>query len=715
MSKTFYLVVLFFLMALEMKAQNDVANDSLQLQEVVVRGARIVSRVDGKVIVPSKEMLNSATSGYKFLKMLPIPNVKVDDINESISSVSSLIGIVQVRIDDVEASTVDIQSLQPKEVKKVEFIDRPGMRCGEDVGIVINIVTRKVSKGYVVGASGTYVPKSDTARGNAYTKLNRGKNELSLNYSGAYSHSNGTSSVEQANYLMEDGAYYAVERNAHNIVSRNSSHNILTRYSMVNAEKSVFLATLSTYFADSPRNSQKVDVVYPDGRKTCETTDSKEKTLNPWLDLYLKIDIDKRQTFIVNGSGAFAHTDYSYLFASDNSSISSDLSDDLQSEHVSSVCAFSNDTFGYCSLGKTWSFKSEAIYENRLKPFTLSAGLRYNQRFIDNEYSGDAALVSQIRSNSMCAFTQIQGSVWKIRYLAGLSLLREYYHQGAETFNELWLRPKFNLSIPLTHGVSLNYTFFTSPAPSKLQNMSNMAIVTNEIEYSLGNPELIVARRDEHTVTANYQSPRFYTQMMMFYRHNAHPAMQHIYRTNDEHFVKTYLEGHRIDFLMLQNYISYDIIPKHLNANLSAEMLNIWNDGQDYSHRLTSFNFNLGLTAWLGKWTLMASVNNGFHFMESDYECRNIYNADFSASYRIKGFSASLFCQNPFFGNRKVQDMVSHNRFISRQMVMRNSETSNVIGIKLSWNFSKGRQFKGVERDVDHSKDTETGVAKPAK
>lgn len=59
--------------------------------------------------------------------------------------------------------------------------------------------------------------------------------------------------------------------------------------------------------------------------------------------------------------------------------------------------------------------------------------------------------------------------------------------------------------------------------------------------------------------------------------------------------------------------------------------------------------------------------------------------------------------------------MVSHNRFVSRQMVMCNSETSNVIGIKLSWNFSKGRLFKGIEHDVDHSKDTETGVAKPAK
>ena len=194
----------------ELKAQTDAPNDSVQLEEVVVRGARVVNRTDGKLIFPSEEMTKSAPSGYNLLKMLPLPNVKVDDINESITAANSLIGAVQVRINDVEASTADIQSLQPREVEKVEFIDRPGVRYGEGVGIVINIITRKVTTGYVIGASGTLVPKADMVKGNAYTKLNSGNNELSLNYSGYYSHSNGMSTVENADYLMSDNTYNKV-------------------------------------------------------------------------------------------------------------------------------------------------------------------------------------------------------------------------------------------------------------------------------------------------------------------------------------------------------------------------------------------------------------------------------------------------------------------------------------------------------------------------
>ena len=674
-----------------LKAQTVVPNDSVQLQEVMVRGARVVNRIDGKLLFPSEEMTKSATSGYSLLKMLPLPNVKVDDISESITAANSLVGAVQVRINDVEASSADIQSLQPREVEKVELIDRPGVRYGEGVGIVINIITRKVTAGYVIGASGTLVPKADMVKGNAYTKLNSGKSELSLNYSGYYRHSNGMNTVEQADYLMEDNTYNKVERNTDDIINRNTSHEIQARYSMINASGTAFLTTFSTSIDNNPRNYNKTDVSYSDGRNTTETIDNSEKTVSPLLDLYFKTNIGKNQSLIANATGAYTHTEYGYMFTSDKTS------------------------FGYNTLGKKWSLKSEAIYENRMKPFTLSAGLRYAQKYIDNDYSGDAVFVSQIHASNAYAFSQLQGSLWKIGYMVGLGLSREYYRQGETTYDRVWLRPKLNLSMPLSQSLRLNYTLTSSPASSKLQNMSGMSIITNEMEYSVGNPDLIMERRDDHTLTLSYQSPRLYTQLMTFYRHNDHPAMQHVNRTEDGRFAKTFLKGRRIDMLMLQSYTNYDIIPQHLNAYLSAEMLNIWNDGQDYSHRLTSFNFNVGLTAWLGNWTIMATMDNGFHFMENEYEGRNVFSDYVSVSYKLKNLTASLFCQNLFKSNGKIEEVENHNRLAHKLFVARNRDTSNAIGIKLAWTLSKGRKFKGIERDTDSLKDTETGVAKSGK
>ena len=687
--KSSLIFVLFTLWATTgLKAQTDFPNDSVQLEEVVIKGARVVNRTDGKLIFPSEEMTKSASSGYTLLKMLPLPNVKVDDINETISAANSLMGNVQVRINDLEATTADIQSMQPKEVEKVELIDRPGVRYGENVGIVLNIITRKVTSGYVVGASGTLVPKADMVKGNAYTKNNSGNNELSLNYSGYYRHSNGMNEVEHTEYLMADNKYSKVERNTNDIINRNTMHDIQARYSWINADGSAFLTTLSTSIDNNPRDFRKTDVAYSDGRNTSETIDNSEKTISPLLDLYFKTQLGKSQSLIANATGSYTHTDYAYLFITDDKS------------------------FGYNTLGKTWSLKSEAMYENRMKPFTLSAGLRYAQKYIDNDYSGDATLVSQIHSSNIYAFSQIQGSLWKIGYMVGLGLSREYYRQGETMYDRVWLRPKLNLSLPLSQHIRLNYTLTSAPASSKLQNMSGMSIITNGMEYSEGNPELIMARRDDHTLTLSYQSPRLYTQLMTFFRHNAHPAMQHVYRTEDDRFVKTFIEGRRIDMLMLQSYTNYDIIPQHLNAYISAEMLNIWNDGQNYSHRLTSFNFNIGLTAWLGNWTIMATMDNGYHFMENEYESRNIFSDFVSVSYKYKNITAGLFCQNLFKRNAKIEEVENHNRLAHKLLIAHNHNTSSAIGIKLTWKLSKGRNFKGIDRDTNSLKDTETGVAK---
>ena len=688
MKKTWLWIVCFLWATTTMKGQIDAPKDSVQLAEVVVQGAKVISRTDGKLIFPSEEMIRSASSGYSLLKMLSLPQVKVDDINESISPTNSLIGSVQVRINDVEASVADLQSLQPNEVEKVECIDRPGVRYGEDVGMVINIITRPIEKGYVVGVGGTWLSKSDYTKGTAYSKWNSGRNELSLNYSGDYRHSTGMNSLETADYLMADDTYQRVERRTTDAFSRNHSHNLQARYSLIDSDRLAFLATLSTSVTNNTRNYEQTEVNTSD---QLETTDIREKNVSPLLDLYGKLALGKGQTLIANLTGSYTHTDYDYLFTSDPT------------------------TFGYSTLGKSKVLQSEVLYENRLKPFTWTGGVRYNQKFIRNRYTGDADLLSRIHTSNLYVFSQLQGKMGLLGYMVGVGLSREYYRQGTSGYDRLWLRPKLNLSFPLTSVVKLNYTLSSYPATSKLQNMSEMTIITTGLEYTQGNPNLIMDRRDEQTLTLSYQSPRLYTEWMTFFRHCAHPAMQHIERTDDNHFVTSFREGRRINFLLSQSYTSFDIIPQHLKTDFTAQVVHCVNDGQDYSHRLTAFNYNLGLTAWMGAWTVMAGMDNGFHFMENEYEGRNVFSNFLQVSYQWKGLSASLLWQNLFKQNGKVVEVIYHNRLVSKQLLVRNRDTSNLIGFKLVWTFSKGRKFTGIDRDTDSLKDTETGIAKSGK
>ena len=92
------------------------------------------------------------------------------------------------------------------------------------------------------------------------------------------------------------------------------------------------------------------------------------------------------------------------------------------------------------------------------KVFSLEAG--FDILIIDNDYSGDANLVSQIHSSNIYAFSQIQGSLGKIGYMIGLGLSREYYRQGETRYDRVWLRPKLNLSLPLSQHIRLNCSIF---------------------------------------------------------------------------------------------------------------------------------------------------------------------------------------------------------------------------------------------------------------
>ena len=74
MKRTFFLVGWAFCTATGLHAQTDAPGDSKDLGEVVIRGAKVVSRIDGQLIYPSEEIVEAATSGYHFLRMLPLPN-----------------------------------------------------------------------------------------------------------------------------------------------------------------------------------------------------------------------------------------------------------------------------------------------------------------------------------------------------------------------------------------------------------------------------------------------------------------------------------------------------------------------------------------------------------------------------------------------------------------------------------------------------------------
>lgn len=125
---------------------------TLTLGEITVKGMRVIKKVDRQLIIPTKEMVKASSNGFELLNLMTLDGIRVDPVMQTVSSMEG--GSVQVRINDIVASTQDIMALRPDEVVRVEYIDNPGIRYSDSgLKAVINYVVKRRSAGYVGGAS----------------------------------------------------------------------------------------------------------------------------------------------------------------------------------------------------------------------------------------------------------------------------------------------------------------------------------------------------------------------------------------------------------------------------------------------------------------------------------------------------------------------------------------------------------------------------------
>lgn len=91
---------------------------TLTLGEITVKGMRVIKKVDRQLIIPTKEMVKASSNGFELLNLMTLDGIRVDPVMQTVSSMEG--GSVQVRINDIVASTQDIMALRPDEVVRVE-------------------------------------------------------------------------------------------------------------------------------------------------------------------------------------------------------------------------------------------------------------------------------------------------------------------------------------------------------------------------------------------------------------------------------------------------------------------------------------------------------------------------------------------------------------------------------------------------------------------
>ena len=208
MKQLFFLLVLFCLSTLLAVAQNE--DKTVTLDEVIVKAPKVVSKADGQTIFPTVAQKNASNNGYALIQKLSLPNLRIDGAAHSITAIDGR-GKVQLRINGIIVGKEEMLALDPKLINKIDYIDKPGVRYGEDVAYVINIITKRKDSGYTLGADVTPTLTSWQGDGTVYGKWNHKKSEFTVSYDYSGYKLNGTKVTELAEYTLNNGDIHTIE------------------------------------------------------------------------------------------------------------------------------------------------------------------------------------------------------------------------------------------------------------------------------------------------------------------------------------------------------------------------------------------------------------------------------------------------------------------------------------------------------------------------
>ena len=657
---------------------------TITLDEVTVKAAKVVNKADGMIIYPTDAQKQASNNGYSVLEKLALSNLRIDNISHSITAIDNR-GGVQIRINGIVVGKPEMLALNPKDISKIDFINNPGVRYGDGIAYVINIVTRRNGSGYTVGTDLTSALTTLQGDDMVYGKWNKGKSELSFSYDVSGYKTKGEKSRQSADYTLTDGSIYTIERNDVESLRKSISHDAKLTYNWADSTATVFQASLNGAFNNTPDNYTVKDIV--DGTRQYKATSrAKDKSYSPVLDIYFFRQFTPCQSVTANAVATYISTQTSSYYDE-------------------------GTPYKYNVDGNTTSLLTEIIYENRLKPFTFSTGLNNSYKYIKNDYLGDASSLTKTNNNRLYAFAEIKGMLQAFSYTLGAGASYIHYTQNGHKYNFWTFHPKASLTYQINNSMQLSYTYQMQDKVSRIAMTSDAMVRTNSMEWTAGNPDLKPSHDMEHRLRVSYNTSRLQTFVEGYFKQCLNPNMAHYERTDGNKFLYTQINQKEIDVLDVYVYASYWLLPEKLQIAANGGIYRCFNFGYDYTHCYTSWFYARSITAYLGNFTLQGYVDNGNRFLEGESKGYNGAYSVLKASYTWRDLQFSLSWANPFKSNYKSYENELLNRNIYKHTVGYSKANGNLISLNISWRLSRGSRHKSAEKRIN-LRDTDNGIIK---
>ena len=598
--------IMLLLASIDVNAQeNDTVNvekdivpidTTLHLSDVVVKAARVIHKVDRDIILPTAKIKENSSNGYDLLRKLHLPNLKV---NEAQQSISSYLGGVQVRINDIKATVQDVLALQPNEVTRIEYIDNPGVRYGDaSLAVVINYIVKKRYVGYVGGVNTTQALWERFNNSYAFFRYNYKKSEFGLSYGLNYRWYDKRRKDSHSVYLQPDGLERTVDYVGQDAEMTYNSHNLQLSYNLADPGKYSLNVRFGFDWTNSPYN-KKLQKVFETGRQDLLLfTNDFGHDRNPVLDIYYSLNLPKKQSLIFNVVGTHLGSDNTHR--QNEYVLLGDVDETLNSSPL--------HDYGYEADGSKYSLITEAIYTKLLnKELSFSGGTNYAVSRTDNKYTGSQNVTTVLNSNNVYLFSQLDGRLGKIaNFQLGVGANYISIEQGNVGFHKWTFRPKFTLATNSIKNFRIRLTGSINPQVPSLSQLSEVRQQGSTMQANDGNSTLKATSTyyGDLGFTWNNKIVDVYWGGNMSYTPDAIMTSILPQQQADGSYLYVWKPENQKSFTSYFAYTTlvFHVIPDIFDIQGELQYQHMRSHGLDYSHDFEPLHYGLTASLNLKKW-----------------------------------------------------------------------------------------------------------------
>ncbi|AZB34195.1 TonB-dependent receptor plug domain-containing protein [Chryseobacterium bernardetii] len=500
MKKTIYTICfLYGALAFSQEIKKDTASASgtKELQEIIIKAQRKKQFADKAVYTFDKEALEKARYAKDLLSTLP--ELQLDPVSNTITGTKG--GAILFLVNGVEATDMQIRSIAPSEVVKVEYYDIPPARWATRADIVVNILTRSTETGYVFGAEGSSALDTGFVNASAYANYTKGKNDIGLEYSinlrdytdrrvnSIYDYQLGTQHY-RSNENRKDHFGYTFQT-------------IALRYTRLVPDDYAFQVKLNMNISNrfSKGTGQSFFTVENSGEEHSMFKNNGSDYVIPKVDLYYSKKIGMKDELSIN------------LVGSDYTTNSSETAKEWITG--SGISVYDNDMV---LKAKQTSLVGELAHTRDFEAGKLSSGYRISRSSISNDLNNLSGYSQyKVTYLEQYLYTEFSGKINKFSYRIGVGLTHIHNKSAENTFDEWSFTPKLVLAYQLKNNQSLRLTSSYKPISPLSNALSSNIVQLAPNIVQKGNPFLEAQQKWTNSLTYSLNNKYFDFNLNAFY------------------------------------------------------------------------------------------------------------------------------------------------------------------------------------------------------